>query len=373
MNLFDDVRSQFIDEYGKTRVLNYSNISLVTSPLPPLDVRNVPRSEMIFTEVEEAIIFCKNHALTIVEQDGDPEAELIRGIWIKSLAVSPPIVFGYIPVSIPNDGKSNAIDDIPFSDQEVTDFLFPEARSKLSKLAKTKRIACYLKEYSLIEWAHDPEGFGTNIFKVIENHVYGDIDSGRLIRGDRNFYFGSKIIVPDKDTAERLISYVNTLSSRIQGLRSKYLDIQYIEGSQMFTSVKDFSRKEKQLIFMTRRSLIEWKENLKKNLSRNKVYSYPQPQKTEPYYFRNLKIKGGSLCIVQNTIEGDLHSALKVSDIWDRLSVNSGYDTISTREKTYPNFEVYTDTGIAYRSSDEKTSLAVFGYNDGSYGALLAI
>jgi hypothetical protein len=120
MSLFENSKTQYIDMNGKTRIINFDELSLAVSPLPPLvNKKEVPLKNTKITNIEKAIEFIKKYNLKITEQDGDEINKSIQGLWIKSTDQPPEFVFGYIPLE-----QSSSLDNIPFSDPEITDPIF---------------------------------------------------------------------------------------------------------------------------------------------------------------------------------------------------------------------------------------------------------
>lgn len=378
MSIFENVRSQFVDGNGKTRALNYGNISLATSPLPPLDIPEAGLENVSEAPIQDVLEFVESHKLEIVEQDGSIEDQLVQGVWVTSTLDPPPIAFGYIPVEIPKDG-TNSLENIPFSKLETTDPLFVGMESDLDTMRKHAKIANYLKQYSLVEWAQDPEKFSVDNFHIDVDHEY-DIRSmgNRIVRGNNSvMYHRNKIIVPDQDTAERLVTFVKVSVYNDPNIRDRYLDLKVVDGASFFTSISDFRREKKQLVFMSREATLQWKMEKSRELVNTNVFSQPRSWVAEPYYFRNLNIEGGKLMIVQNTREGDFPSALAVSKMWETRAINPGYDPdedIFVPEKELA-FEVYTEEGKSHESDIKPTKqnprLRIFGYDDGSYAAVL--
>lgn len=377
MSIFENVRSQYIDDNGKCRALIYDDITLTTSPLPPLDVPQVGLEDIIVAPIDRVNEFIKRHDLKIVEQDGSEEDKLIQGVWVLSTVTPAPIVFGYIQVEIPENG-TNSLPDIPFSRPETTDPLFTGTYSELDEMRKNSRIANYLKQYSLFEWANDPENFGIDTFYVKPDHEY-DIQSlnNLFVKDNDVLYYRGWLIVPDEDTAKRLVNYVKVAVFNDPSIQSRYADRKAMDGSSLYTSITDFRREKKQLVFMGRDAVLQWKMERARELVNTNVYSTPRPHVKEPYYYRNLSIKNGRLMIIQNTQDGTLPMALAVSKNWEIRRVNEGYTpdrNIYIPEKNL-SFEVYTEEGKTHNSetkgTDENPRLRVFSYEDGSYGAVL--
>ena len=121
-DIFEDVTGQFIDIYGKCRIINYSNpeLSIVISPIPPLDVKQVTEDELILATSEDAVKFINNtNDVKIKEQDGNEENQEIQGIWIEH----PSLQFGYIPIT---DIKNNAIKGVDFTDPDIENPIYTD-------------------------------------------------------------------------------------------------------------------------------------------------------------------------------------------------------------------------------------------------------
>jgi len=375
MSIFEGVLSQYIDVNGKTRALNYEDISLSTSPLPPLDVKESPIDDIKLATIRKALEFIRKYDLEITEQDGDEKSKIIQGLWVKSRKDPPPIVFGYIPIEIPKK-KTNALNNVPFSTETTTDPLFVGTNSELDTFRINSKIAEYLKQYSLFEWANDSENFGMDNFKIIPNHKY-DLKklNSRIIRGNDVLYKGNRLIVNDEETAKRLINFVKVSSLNDSTIIDRYKNKRIIDGSSLYTSIVDFRTEKKQLVFLNREGVLQWKMEKSRDLANSNVYSQPRPWNKEAYYYRNLNIENGKLMIIQNTEDGDFPSALAVSKMWETRTINPGYNPdpdIYVPEDGL-KFEVFTEEGKYHESGKSKSliTLKIFGYDDGSYGAVL--
>lgn len=377
MSIFEGVLSQYIDTNGKTRVINYGGLSLSTSPMPPIDVESVKIKDVHITSVESAIKFVNSRNLKIAEQDGDEGLQLIQGLWVRSTSTPPQIAYGYIPIEIPDSG-TNAIDGVPFSDKTTNDPLFVGTESHLDEMRENSRIAGYLKHYSLVKWAQDPDEFDTDSYTIRPNHVYDLSElSSRIDRKNKVIHRKGKIIVHDEETASRLVSYVKVSAMNDSTLADTYKEKVVFDGPDLFTSITEFRRTKNQLVFMNRNDVLQWKMERSREFANSNVYADPRPENKEPYYYRNLSIKNGDLVIIQNTKDGDLQSALAVSNSWEFRTVNPGYIPASTEyvQTTGISFEVYTDEGLTHESDISPTvknpRRKVFGYEDGRYGAIL--
>ncbi len=376
--LFDGVVSQYIDFNGKCRILNYANISVAISPLPPLNVPSVPKSKIITTTVQIAIDFATKHNLQITEQDGDEIEQIIQGVWVKDLVEPPRINFGYIPIDTKKD--NGAIDDIPYSDQNSVDPIFVGAKSSLQTARDNAKIAEYLKEYSLYEWSRNPDTFGETNYVIDPNHKYDlSITHFDVVAARKGtFYKRGKLVVLDKDTMTRLILYVKVSFLNDSHLETQYKNKRTIVSPKFYQNITDFRADDNQFVFMNLASLNQWIASQKYGET-NVVTSFTYPTNELPYYYRNILIKNGRLLLLQNTEGADFMSALVVSKYWVTTKVNAGYHTLSANlpivVKGKPSFNVYTERGLVHRSDTKPTDsdprLHVFEYNDGTFAAAL--
>lgn len=406
--LFTDSISQVLDSSGKARILNFDKVSLAVSPLPPLDKREVSQTESILANIKDAIDFIEKADLIITEQDrivfsNNPDVDhLIKGLWVKSKYDPPAIIYGYIPLL-----DSQVLKDVPFSHEAMVPPVLVETitrskKSKFKNFLKHKKISLFLSEYSLYEMSTDVENFGINNYVIIPDYYYNlEIVNYELPphKSSNPFYSGGNIVVPDKDTANRLIKYAQTRSLRDSFLIENYINKTYIDNSQFFSSISDFRSEKNQLVFLNKSSLIAWKKSITQKHDNEKDVKFikdktemhisvnPSPHKTEPYYYRNINIQDGRLMILQNTSTGDFISALTVSKEWEITGTNIGYsssltimtkeDKITSKKSALPlkeelAFEVYTDEGLTKQNDIQNDYvMKLFGYDDGSYAAIL--
>lgn len=402
--LFDDIVSQHLDLNGKVRIINYKNVSLAISPLPPFDVPEVEKSEIHIATIKNALIFTKEKNLTIVEQDGNVDDQSIQGLWITD-NLSQAISFGYIPIKVPEQGN-NAVKDIPFSDLNLVDPVFTGSSSELETSRHNAKIAEYLKEYSIYEWSQNPDDFDHENYVVIPNHVYqlDNLDKLKFsTQKNTVFYKKDKLIVPDKETIDRLLMFVRVSYLNDSFLAHRYKNKKNICSYKFYSSINDFRPIKNQLVFIGRTSITQWKKYQERASVRNQNYvlSYTLPDTKEPYYYRNDSIKQGKLMIIQNVEYADFESALKVSKIWENTidhvdnttisklnlstRINVGYyiSNIPSDIKLpdYPSFKVYTEQGLSHKSDQKpiknddgdvvEPRMHIFGYKDGRYAAVL--
>lgn len=372
MSLFKNVQSQYVDDNGKARMLTYeSGVCLMTSPLPPL---NLPADRKI-QEVtrEEAEQFIKARGLEITMQDGDPGDARIQGLWVRSAERSNSgVYYGYIPIEV-----SDAIPGVDFIPPALNDPLRTDASSELDGMHHARKVADFLKQYTMYEYALDPEGFSKDSFVVDEDHVYTvSLLDKRLYKEDNDIMYSSrgKLIVPSEDVRERLMGFLRTQLLNDTPSVMSYRDRAVVKD--YYRTLSDFRKVPEQLIFLTQASLMKWKTESARGRTQNEVITYIRPDSFEPYFYRNYNISKGQISIVQNVENGDLAGALEVAEKWVKDRVNSGYrvdDAGKAIERV--TYTVYTEDGEGetIAGSPEGEKVSVMEYPGGEYAALLFI
>lgn len=377
MSFFNGIKSQYIDDSGKTRILNYDGgISIAVSPIPPLDVREAPIDDVIQVSLEYALTFIAERNFQITEKCGYEEGDLMSGLWLQG---NESISFGFIFINQTDEKSLESIRDIPYN-SDVLDPILVGTKSEMDIMRSNAKIAEYLKQYSLIEYAHNPTTFGINNYSVKPQHEYNLPENlgSKLTRFSPYFYRGSRIAVHDIDTRDRLMMYAKVTAYNDSTMIQRYKLKAVIDGPLFYKSVKDFRVQPNQFVFATQLDVLRWKNEIFNNIANYTVNSIPLPDSKYPYYYRNLKIMGGRLMIIQNTREGTFPAALAVSKKWELQHINPGYDPkdITLPEKEILAFEVFTEDGLTHKSgtsTENNPLLKIFAYIHGEsqYGAVL--
>lgn len=365
-SLFKNAASQYIDDTGKTRMITFtSGVSLMTSPLPPL---NIPVDRKI-TRVtrRKAKDFIKKKGMVIMMQDGDSVDMKIQGVWVKSnISINSGIYYGYIPIEI-----ANAFDDVEFTPPTLNDPLRGDATSDLEMMYKTRKIADYLKQYILFEYSRDPENFDPDDLIVRPDHIYNISKlEKRLIPDNDVMYKNSRLIVPSEKVANHLISFLQVQLLNNQNEILSYKDRYVIKDH--YRTLTDFRKASEQLIFLTTESLERWmceKSRGNENVVRSHLLSTDNQQ---PYFYRNSKIGQGKLTLIQNVKDGELSRALAVSSKWAKDKVNLGFNTPpSSEELTYA---IYTEDGVEKIVGKISDRVSHYILNrDGNYASILFV
>jgi len=371
-SIFQDVVGQYVDNNGKTRMLNYAlsggvQISLVTSPIPPMDVAIITKKDIKLVPLAVATDFMKSKSLLAVEQDGNKD-EGIQGIWIETKEQNSGIYYGYIPI-LPS---KKIIGNIPFSqrnDPIRTDSL---QQSELTLFRKNRKIAEILKQYVLYTYALNPEDFDENYFWVDPDHVY-DIDklNKRLfVEGNDVIYREGYIIVTSEEIKEGLMSFLRVaLLNDTPGVMAT-LNIKTIEN--YYQTISDFRNVQDQLIFINRSGLKRWKQEYSKKLYKGPVVSaFPIDNIKDPYYYKNPKIRKDHLMIVQNVSSSTFEQALSVAYKWNTVRINTGWNSPVSNIIDDISYVIYTEMGETSKEKKKTNHSHIFQYENGDYAALL--
>lgn len=374
-DLFSGATSQYIDDNGKARMINYKvkggTLSLMTSPIPPLNLPTVKEISKI--SKDKALKFVKDRNLQIVSQDGNEKE--IKGFWVEQIEENSKIYYGYIPI-VPSTPINNA----EFAEETKIPPLEEETDQKESELQvfrRNRKIAEFLKKYTLYTYALHPEkpedgGFDRTWFVVDPDHEYDveKLDKRLFVDGNDIIYDeNGYIIVPSDETADRLMGYLDICLTNdkpgVMGLANESKIEDY------YQSISDFRSAPNQLIFTSENGVLRWKRETARAERDKTVSQNLYPKTSEPYFYKTPKIKGGRLQIIQNVQDGSLENAAAVSYKWMKDKVNVGYspDKIALPE-SIPTVS-YTKNGRVPGGARGSEAAPVMFYEDGSYGAIL--
>lgn len=388
-DIFEGVISQYIDHHGKCRMLTYDDgVSLMTSPLPPIDMKVT--DEYSTTTFQVAINFIRKKNLILSELDGIPETGVIQGLWVRPRSINGGIEYGYIPVEIEDVSKSirdlqgsNSLGDlnlqnITFSSLTINDPMRTNTSSELKEFLFYKKLTSYLLQFTYLEYSLNPKKFDNpnDVYIVIPEHSYNfnsqtatdNIFPRTLEIGDPRFYSNGRLIVPSEDIKERLV-----YNLQIQLLNNPIPIVNFALDNRVrnkYQSIFDFRKAQHQLIFMSRESLVEWK-NQEKNDEHILQLKLAPPEETQPYFYQNSEINAGRPVIIQNNEGGIIQDAITISRMWTRSRINIGND-----------FDLATGTneGFTYRIYEESKGFdfedgegMLIQYPDGRCGSILPL
>jgi len=337
------------------------DLSLMTSPIPPLDF---PLTKKI-TEVSlrVALGFIKQKGLKITLQDGN-DTQGIQGLWIETSEENPGIYYGYIPIEV-----SKSIKEIPYADKN--DPFRTDSSSDLSDFRQSRKIAEFLKQYTLFSYAKDPENFGEDSFVVIPDHVYDIASLNKRLTLDTDvMYQDQKLIVPSEETRRRLLSFLRVSLINDNPGVMKMKDATTMDG--FYQTISDFRTTDNQLVFVNKNGLLRWRHEHSRIEHNTKVTNITNETLSEPYFYRNPKIRKDQLMIVQNVVDGNMDNAISVSYKWLKDHINIGYRPSVPNNVNDISYVVYSDMGeIEKVKRVTKESVSLLRYENDSYAALL--
>ena len=351
---------QYIDDSGKSRALIYNykgtSLSLVTSPLPPFNIPIIKKISKV--EINQAISFINEMKMEIKEQY--IEKDVLKGLWLDSNIKG--LYYAYIPIK----------DETPLENVEKTTETCPislEGRSALEKYRENKKIAVYLKNYTLYMYAIKGE-LQERDFIVIKDHVYDieKLNKRLFIDGNDVMFMKDKLIVPSTNTIRKLLSYLQT---NILNNKTSVIDIKYkLTIDEHYQSLSDFRSPENQLVFLNKSGLMKWKET--KDVERLKITGIIDYETREPYFYRNPFAIGEQIMIVQNVNKEDLDTAITVSYKWMKDKVNIGYKPEILENIKSISYKIYDVNGNVEEIKRETIEFApIIKYEDDKYASLL--
>lgn len=313
-----NVNSQYIDDYGKTRIIKVGSDIIYTEPIPPLNVK-----------IEDLEI--KNDEPLTTEN-------------IKIGNVN-----GYILYNGEKDKKEFEID---VNTQDISRLDFYNFDRKISK---------YLLEYFLylfsIYYNKSPDDneiitrFIQEKILVIPDFKYKNVDI--MFSLENGLMKDNKLVVPSDEMLRRL-SF--TLSLMLQQNKNKVLEYnKNIFIPNYYEDITDFERKPSELLLQGQNSFLRWINIEKRELKLSKTII---PLKIEPYFFMDNESQSISLAQNNNSLEASLY----VSDIWEHNRYNAGFNP---KERLNKNIEYNL---YSYKNSKNITrikkggDIIIYGY-----------
>jgi len=338
------IKSQIIDSYGKTRQINIkyknTNMTLYTTPLCPLNIKEEYTDTPHISDLKEAIDFCKDLDIKITSQViiNNNLTEII-GLW-DNMEISIPI----------KDIKNIKIDNVDIKEKEFN--YFKKSNSYLELYNNNQKIANYLLEYTYYlfsKYLHnnnkiniqklDFDYFSNNSFVINSNHQY-IIDKPILFSNssDNVFLQNNKLIVTSEEMIKKILYSLKLFSIRNIDELKNYKN--KISIKKYYNYISDFTEHPSQIILYNIDSVIDWinqKSNIynvyKSTNSNIKFLNY-----NEPYYI-NFENK---IYLAVNSTE--LNKALDISTTWhsDKYNKNIFSNSNILFKNTSYNLYIYT-------------------------------
>lgn len=367
--------SQFIDKYGKCRILNFisdddthEDVSIITHPIAPLsNVRIVEDNLYTFSiNIRNIGIFLDeiNSEISKYDYFTIPGTSSILGVNGVSILGD---YEGYIPVSAESRVKYSDIIKNIISSEDIPPFEV-ETSSKLEKYTRFKDISVYLKAYALYEFSRRGCKLIISNFKIIENYEYTNINTldGMIDRKNKILYASSgELIVPSENIAKSLIQYCKVQFKTDPHRVKRYVNSKSIDI--LYSTISDFRKQPRQNIFLditSLRNYISSETNVRKNLYTIHTQLLDSIRR-EPYFYKNRNIGTG---LVQNTDSES--SAVKISEVWRDDGYNSGYNTQEySNVENVPPHRVFDGVNENITSDDD--TLTVIKLSDGMWSAFL--
>ena len=292
--------SQGIDGNGKVYMLNYTRstsdpsgssertgpegtskrdklFSLFVSPCAPLPI---PIDDTIY-KLDPIKYISKGNAH-------------LAGIKLKIIGISPDGMGVYVHIKSFEESYIPLTKSISPEYKIIKSSIYIDDRylnenSQLQIMQKNRKIAQYLKEYTLFVYSNNqgtpegsglgetPEGSGLSEgginesnFTIDPNHHYDYKSLNRQLILDTPVMFKhSKLIVPSEEVRDKLIYYINVQKFNAPEALKDYKNRKLVEGHYEFIS--DFSQRSEQLIFIGIDDILYWLEHEISGTTENEV------------------------------------------------------------------------------------------------------
>lgn len=325
------ILSQTIDTYGKTRRINInyngSQVSLLTSPIPPIQIRETSNSEISKLPSDIAMklfsaLKAEIHSQTVV----DGVLKEING-YIGNVSVTVPV-----------------LDDTPLEDLDITvsELHFPENKiSVLELYNKNKKLVRYITEYMFwlfsiyirdnnIQEISDKiiKNFTKQTITIIPDYKYEIVP--KTFSTTSKLMSGGKLIISSEEMLKRLLYVLKLYITRNYQTLINYHNQKVILN--YYVDITDFTTFPRQVIIQGDDAIDKW---LQENKFKYLMYNSVMPSKNIPYFFSNMLVDNGSVFLAQNT--QTLDKAIAVSLTWQ----NQGYNTTINNKSVKGSYENY--------------------------------
>jgi hypothetical protein len=328
-NIVIPVVSQYIDVYGKTRMINikYNNelISVMCDPIAPYaspTSTNINRAT-----VSDVLKICELFSGTIVEQRFN-ENNICREIVVilPSLSVQDPRYLVYQNVNLPVDGiklvflcnENIHLRDVPRCTNPEYETIFKYEKTPLSLYDTNRKIAKLLVHYSLymystflhsrnvqptdkllVLWINNHTSILPGAFEGAVKKYKSDIDNIDYVRFDKQTPFitsQNRLLLPSGEVQLRLAYmcrlYMNTNADKLLMFYKK----KSIEG--FYSEISDFLSMPNQSIFEDIKAVNYMLESYKTDLYITKTL---KTESREPYFIY-ISLYPNDIFIARNTI-----------------------------------------------------------------------
>lgn len=346
---------QVIDLNGKIFGMGFgkggNKITIITSPGAPLALSMQTSINSVNTKL--ALNFIETNSLQIKGLSEDK-----KGLFIQLDGFEE----AYIPLETSLEDKNIPIIKsdlyIPIEEQE----------SKLQIFQKNRKIAQYLKEYAVFLYVQKDFKLIKKNFIIDPDYTY-DLDrlDKTLSINNSVMFKNGKLVVNSKDIRDKLINYTGIVAYNSPDLENRYKEGAIIEN--YYSTTSDFISRRNQLVFLGVEPIVQWIEFASNEAQNTITNEFDYDFREGPYFYRNYKLMGEKIVIIQNVYEGDLARAVYVAKVWKEKGVNMGF-WVPKSQTDNDNISIITPTGIERRGEGQYTILA---YPDNKFAAVLEL
>lgn len=371
--LFPSIFSQYIDKYGKTRIINImynrKSISIATQPLPNFSVPVVTFDECNHVvELNVVMDFLKHMNGKIIKKSCDivDKEKQCREIHVIIGDIKGIINIMYTGTRIDQDLAKSPIPTA------LKQFNIQTTVSKLDEFRHKKHIAHILEEYTLWLFSKflyqrypdlDLDGllYGFDMNKInefvmlnfieIPNYDYGVVDA--RLSMDSSILRDGKLIIGSGDPSEmtkRLIYCIMLNISREPAMINGGINMNNIKNykdriivNQSFTAIDDFKKWENQLIFSDINHIKQWIVSEQQKLVLSDTILMDSKY---PYLIQNKELTDNEIVLANNTDK--ILYAYNQAYIWNTEHYNTGANIILT--EPIGDFNLYS-----YQNGDTVT------------------
>lgn len=393
-----EVKSQIIDFYGKTRMININYktniISIFTTPIQPLKTIEVNSEKINKVDVEIALEMIEYLNISIINQITDENNfKIIKELYCK---------LGDIFINI-NLNDSDIIEGIPIINKKIDNkLIITENKSYLVEYNDYKKLARYITEYFfwlyskyLNEKKFNPgQKFENNIEKFVKLNIVVKSDFEysyvpKFFSFDSGVMYKNKLVLKSEETLKRLLYVLKLMIMRDE---KKIVDYHTkLTIQDFYVDITDFDYYSNQIILQGSDSILKWNKDNDKDkyfyifnsifLDTEVVYKNVEKNEDEeeikiaekiitqkyPYFFKN-KLINDKIYLAQNT--DSIIKAVKIALTWNNEKYNPGYDI-----KVESDFDISSINFILYsyinstnilkynvNGKDEKMNIQIIGY-----------
>jgi len=372
-----DILSQFIDNKGKTRVININHNNSIFSlilkkPFTPLNLKNDENYYSIsdIRYLEELVL---NHLkLTSIKHVVlNDELSEIHG------------KFGNLDVIIMCKGITS---DLYFAKRVIEktsltlNNLSDSSISHINSFKFNKKLARYLTEY--VFWLYSiyiQQKIDENPIINIENpdqeliegfvRTFITIDTSFSYKKMKNIFSmqnteimrNGKMVINSNEILKRLLYSLRLEITRNFPSILTYKDNTFLRN--FYLDTEDFEDFPNQVILKNREFTLKWLKEKEDNIEFNKysLFDYINPNLTQSYFFKNDLISN-KIFIAQNT--NSFENATQIAIDWIRKKYNSGYYV----ELEEGDFEYFDCNLFSYENPSEINKFFVNMNNENSHG-----